>query len=951
MDDSIEKWVALLASLGIFVLMLLPKTKGRLSAYRSPILIVSYLYVVWCGISAFYAISGKFAIIEFSKILVGFFIFLIIIRSGKSTLEWTRSLIGVFASATATIGFISVDAASSGIFSGIIKLMFGKYIPNIELAGGYEAGIRIKSMLIDPNLYSGVMSLGVLLSLFLLITLPKGKSKSSDLICVALLAVNALSYLLAFSMGSLFIFFLSCLLMIILTSKDLRLKLFCIMAETAVFSLAMAFVAMKGLGAEGVTSWLPLLALVLNVVLLYVAHNKLTPMISGISSTGNESHGEKTIKGQNKKPAIIIGGFVLLAIGYVALALNFSGPASIKGGEMLMRAIYVPGGTYELQVESSTPSLYIKIESQNDMNLVKRTAETLYIGPVSASKTANGNSGTVSFQVPEDSKIIRINYLATTEDVNITSSSYSGPKSGEINLKYKLLPGFIANRIQNLGANENAIQRTVFFKDGLKIFGKSPIFGKGLGGFETAVVSVQNYYYETKYAHNHYVQSLCDLGIPGFLFFVGILAAGILALYRCRRKGVNLFAIPVAGACLLQMFGQATTDAIWSSGGFLIVAFGILGILTVLFGTYHETVPVKAEVKSKGADSKSQSGNGKTASPSSGTPWQDKILPWSVALFSLVFVVSISLNLYASKKLISGDFTFEDLDNFIQIDQFDTNDYITSYLLNAPTQEDAVVLKKADAYAQHLKTKESNINFKYLMDYYFATNQDEQAFQAALDGFEYNKASPKTCAILFDTLEANLDPLGVNGRSALEKINYTAFYVTKILDLYDGMKQRNETYWDVAYLTPKNDTFISKYLIMEEANNYNDKYILNVYINKVFDTDFPVDVNSDLIPDNMKLSWTNTLSSPKEPIEVPAGQNISFKAVQKLEGRYRLIVECDNPEGVSATFNGESYALEVYDGSSMGIIELENNYNLEELEIVLTFTTEMKVKRIAFLAV
>ncbi len=972
MENSIQKWMALLCSIGIFVVMLLPKSRERLGQWKNPILLLPSLYVVWCGISAFYAVSGKFAIVEFTKILAGFFIFLIVILFGKNTLEWTRKVAGVFASATALIGFISVDAASVGIFSGVIKAMFGKYIPSLMTAGGYEAGIRIKSILLDPNLYSGVMSLGVLLSLFLLVTLPNGesavlsksKSKLSTIFCVILLAVNALSYLLAFSMGSLFVFFLACVLMLILTQKDLRLKLFSIMAETAVTSLIMAFVAMKGLGAQGATAWLPLLALIVNVVLLYLAYSKLTPILSGTAFANTEKTDNNMAKAQSRKPALIIGGFAILAIGYIALALNISGPISMKSGEMLMRAIYVPGGTYELKVESSTPSLYVKIESQNDMNLVKRTANTLYMGPISTGVDNGtvgtaGTVGTVSFEVPEDSKIVRINYLATNEDVTIAKSSYSGPKSGDISLKYTLLPGFIANRIQNLGANENAIQRTVFFEDGLKIFKTSPILGKGLGGFETAVVSVQNYYYETKYAHNHYIQSLCDLGIPGFLFFVGILFSGIYVLFSSRKKGINLFAIPVGAACLFQMFGQGTTDAIWSSGGFLILAFGILGMLVVLYGKTpvlpreeaHKQAEKKPEKKSKNADSKSKSSNGKSIPFGGGNPWQSKVLPIFIMLFSLVFVVSISLNLYASKNLSSGKFNFDDLDNFIQIDRFDTQDYITSYLLNAPTQEDPTIISKANAYAEDLMKRESNIVFKYLMDYYFATDQDEQAFQAAFNGFEYNKANPYACQMIFDSLESNIDPVSNNGERAMQKFDYTAYYVPNVLKLYEGMKERNKTYWDVAYLTPRNDTFISKFLIMKDADNYNEKYILNVYINKVFDTDFPVDVDSDLIPDSMQLSWPDSSISADGIINVPAGQKISFKAVQKMEGRYRLIVECDNPETVSATYNGESYEMEPADGSAMGIIELENNYNLQELEFVLNFDAETKVKRIAFLAV
>ena len=90
-------------------------------------------------------------------------------------------------------------------------------------------------------------------------------------------------------------------------------------------------------------------------------------------------------------------------------------------------------------------------------------------------------------------------------------------------MKYTLLPGFIANRLQGLRANQNAIQRTVFFRDGMRMFAQSPLVGSGVGSFETGVTGVQDFYYETKYIHNHYIQILLEDGILGFVpFLLGV---------------------------------------------------------------------------------------------------------------------------------------------------------------------------------------------------------------------------------------------------------------------------------------------------------------------------------------------------------------------------------------------------------------------------------------------
>jgi O-antigen ligase len=64
------------------------------------------------------------------------------------------------------------------------------------------------------------------------------------------------------------------------------------------------------------------------------------------------------------------------------------------------------------------------------------------------------------------------------------------------------------------------VQRTIFFQDGLKLFSKSPVVGRGLGGFENGVYSVQDFYYETKYVHNHYIQVLSDLVFATLIVYV-----------------------------------------------------------------------------------------------------------------------------------------------------------------------------------------------------------------------------------------------------------------------------------------------------------------------------------------------------------------------------------------------------------------------------------------------
>src|SRR5699024_4456294 len=124
---------------------------------------------------------------------------------------------------------------------------------------------------------------------------------------------------------------------------------------------------------------------------------------------------------------------------------------------------YPDAGTYTLDVTADTP-LTVMIESQNQQDTMMHTSTVLY----------NGDADGAAFTVPEDSLVVYFNFTAP-EGGTVEAVTYQGDGgSGELKLGYKLLPGFMANRLQGLFANQNAIQRTVFFEDGIKLFLRSP---------------------------------------------------------------------------------------------------------------------------------------------------------------------------------------------------------------------------------------------------------------------------------------------------------------------------------------------------------------------------------------------------------------------------------------------------------------------------------------------
>ena len=265
----------------------------------------------------------------------------------------------------------------------------------------------------------------------------------------------------------------------------------------------------------------------------------------------------------------------LLAI-YAFLSMTVTGSTTLNAGERLRRSAYPAAGTYSLDVQA-VGDVSVTIESQNMQDTMMHTSSVLYEG------SADG----ASFTVPEDSMVVYFNFSAD-QTTALESAAYQGEAgSGSVPLGYKLLPGFIANRMQGLRANQNAIQRLVFFQDGMKLFRQSPILGLGLGGFQNNVYSVQDFYYTTKYIHNHYIQSLVDTGVVGLLLWVGLLAASAVALVRLWKKEKDDGSSLAGALCALLLFMaiHAAVEVDFSNGHFLPFGFGAFAVMHLYSGS------------------------------------------------------------------------------------------------------------------------------------------------------------------------------------------------------------------------------------------------------------------------------------------------------------------------------------------------------------------------------
>lgn len=901
MDNIVEKWSGLASAAIILILLLATKkSSAALKEYITPLFFSFTAYIVWGGISTLYAASGKFAIFEFSKLLVALFIYIAVLCYTNPDHAGFRFVAVVIASIGSFFGVISVDAASSGFLSGLFKAVFGIFTSNFAESGAFEQGIRISGIFGNPNTYAGFMALAVLLSLYLV---RSSSGRNERIVSISLLAINSLSYLLAFSIGSLFMFLIACLVMIASSVKGERISVFLLMLETSVLTFIFAFIAVLGLGKTGPVSFLPLLALILNAAVLYQFDIRFRTPAS--------------IK-LNSDTKLLISTVAIIAVlitGYSTAAFFLSGNLELSANESITRGIYIPSGTYNLSVESSAP-VDVKIESQNNYDLMRHTSTTLYAGT---------NEEVMTINVPKNSKIVLVSVSSSTGDIQVTKAEYSGTESGSIHLNYPLLPEIFANRIQNLFANENMVQRTIFFQDGLKLFEKSPVIGRGLGGFENGVYSVQDFFYETKYTHNHYIQVLCDLGIIGFAFFISIMIFSAISVVSSRRNSRSSFAVPVLAACVVQMFGQALTDATWSTGVFLGFSAAILGLITIFCAE-----PLKR--------------NGSFAG--NRLPIIEKVF---FAVFTGIFVLLLSGNLYAQAQAKAGVDDFDDIERLITIDKFESNDYKLSYIINAPKANSEEILKQAQLYADQLAKVESNSLTPYVMDLKFKVYNDSDAYDIAKQGLKNNRSNPMMWSKVFDVLEENVDPVGPNVNDAADRLKNGQYYIDGVVELYNLLVERNKNSLDAITLTPANNAFIGKCLEIQSTHLYNVDWVFTAIMTYAFDSTSAVDANQDGIPDSMTILSGNVTKAEMNRLNVTENTRIEFALYHKLHGTYRFNIETMIPQqGLTITLNGTPQTVQYDEEDAYVEIALEDNSSRALSTFDVTFPAAAKIKSITF---
>lgn len=668
---SLKQMSALLLA-GTFSAVFLAYSRLR-EQVRLPLFMLGLL-VLMDAVSCFYTTAGRFAVYEFLRVLAALCAALILLSVCNA-----RQIAVVLTGGAAISSVISIDMLATRLLSDPVLASLGKVSGDYQNLPGVEPGIRLTSMFLNPNVFAGMIGIAVLLGLGLVTGAGDRRIRAVHLVC---LFINSLAFLLAFSMGAILAIAVAFPAYLLLEHKGRRVRLAVLMAETLLVTLLMSFpISLTSFSAWDGIRLVPVVCLVLGAALLCVMDLFAGDRIAA------------SLEGRGKAVTAIGGVLLAAAVLFFAVAMHWTGDITVQPDETLRRSVYPEPGSYQLFIEADGEPQVV-VESQNREDTMVHSSTILYEG------TPDG----ALFTVPEDSIVVHFNFSAQ-EAVHIENAYYTdGQGSAALPLRYRLLPAFIANRLQGLWANQNAVQRFAFFEDGLKLFRKSPVIGLGMGAYENGLHSVQSFDYNTRYAHNHFIQSLVDTGMIGFVIFTGLLASLAAAVWFGRKSGVQF--APALGGGLVFLTGHIMTEMVFSTYPYLPIAFS-------MFAAINECCADKMPAFKPFRESRARG----------------RIL---IGYTAFLFACGLVLGCNAASYNIAGGGTLEDYEEAVKLDFISWENHAVKYLYATLNQEvDAETREQADRYALRLEKKGTTEAPYHLTRYYLETGRTEKAMETA----------------------------------------------------------------------------------------------------------------------------------------------------------------------------------------------------------------------------
>lgn len=726
-------------------------------------------FAVIYGAAAIYTPFGVSGMKEFYKLLAAFSLAVILLF--RFDRKHVPGLLWGGASVSTVIALVSLDMSCGQVLFGIFNPLMNALGTDYTSALPEYLSARVNGLYNDANVTACLFSLSLFAALYLL----KSSACVWRRLAASLLAgVNAVSLLLTGSRGALLCFAVACLVWLAAERAN-RVGLFLLLVETALAMVAAAAPAssMVTNGNETAVALCLLSGLIL-FALDVLAGRRLEPALSA-----------------HKKAALAaVGAVAVICAAYSVAAMTVKGAYTFDSTGQVARQADLPAGTYTL----TTPldeNVRVTLLGQTAYEKLRDQYETLY----------DSISGETEFTVPEDLVMTRWLLYAPAGTVVECVELSDGQR---FQLGYPLLPTFIADRLL-LGMGSSFDLRAEYDKDAWKIFSTAPLLGRGLGSTENLGRSVQSFQYESKYAHNHLLQTMADTGLVGTVFALAfVLGAAWLCLQAVRKEKDGLAAALLAAWVMMNL--HSLMEINFSVRGFKCFAYVLLVLPILLYARpllAGETAKARKQVKTVGI-----------------------LVTVGYALYLAVFgglLESARMTDRKAEQFQTSD-VYEYLDflrGCVRGNVFDHDSYQRSYVANAVQLDDRAYNGDMLKYVKQLRSSGTYENDSALARYYYLPRQEwSEMFDCSLKGIRQVRSSPDGWNYQMDFYREEVLP-------AMGADNVSAF-VDGVLALGDALDAMNgEGRLEPVALNETNQSFLALCRsVKEQALSGQDAYTI-----------------------------------------------------------------------------------------------------------------------------
>lgn len=760
---------------GLALLSLLGKKplfrfEQRLSVPVLGLLVFAIVY----GAAAIYSPFGVSAKSEFYKFIAAFSLAVILLARFER--KHVPGLLWGAASVSTVIALVSLDMSCGRVLFGPFNALMNALGTDYTSALQESAAARVNGLYNDANVTAALFSLALFVALYLL------QNSTCVWRCLAaslLAGVNAVSLLLTGGRGALLCFAAACIVWLIAERAN-RVGLFLLLLEAAV-TMIVAGVPASSMASRGneTAVALCLFSGLILFALAALAGRRLTVVLSA-----------------HKKAALAaMGALCAVTAALCAAVFLHTGPYTFEEDDSYIVYVLPDGITGDATITGDVDGdPQTVVYSQTLLNTYFGGRTDLYSGPFSQ----------CAFTVPEDSAGLYVIIVGQAGET-LRSMAVNGEK--KIALSYPWLPEAISSRLlrDSLLKSNSFTLRLEFDKDAWKIFSTAPLFGRGLGSTENVTRSVQTFQYESKYAHNHLLQTMADTGLMGTAFALAfVLGSAWLCLQAVRKEKDSLAAALLAVWVMMNL--HSLMEINFSVRGFKCFAYVLLILPVLLYAKpllAGETAKARKRAKTVGI-----------------------LVVVLYALYLAVYGGLLERTRMTDRK--AENFQTSDVYEYLDFlrgcvrgDVFDHDSYQRNYVATAVQMDDWKYNSDLLKYVKELRASGTYENDSALARYYYLPRQEwSELFDCSLEGIRQVRSSPDGWNLQMDFYREEVLP-------AMGADNVSAF-VDGVLSLGNALDAMNaEGRLETVELNETNQSFLTLCRsVKEQALSGQDAYTI-----------------------------------------------------------------------------------------------------------------------------